>query len=60
MVRSEATQALKSGGLSGWIAGEELGRGGSRARQMVRRLPALADIEVWQRENPGISVLVVR
>lgn len=60
MVRAEATQAVKAGGLTGWIAGEELGRGSRRARDMTRRLPALGDLDVWQRENPGVTVLVVR
>jgi hypothetical protein len=60
MVRSEANRALRAGGLTGWIAGEDLGGRSRRARELVRRLPALADIDVWQRENPGITVLIVR
>jgi hypothetical protein len=60
MVRAEASQATKTGSLSGWIAGEDLGGRSSKARNMVRRLPALARIDAWQRENPGITVLIIR
>ena len=60
MVRSEASRAQSAGDLSGWMAGEDLGRGDRRARDMERRLPALASLDIWKRENPGITVLVCR
>ncbi|MDA0684703.1 MAG: Smr/MutS family protein [Bacteroidetes bacterium] len=60
MVRAEATRALNAGHLSGWIAGEDLGGRSHHTRNLARRLPALASLAVWQRENPGITLLVVR
>jgi len=58
MVRSEAHRALSERVISGWTAGEELAT--RAAKELVRRLPALARIDAWQRDNPGVTILVVR
>ena len=59
LVRSEAAKSLSAGHLLGWVAGEDLGGSSKRVRDLERRLPALVGIEVWKRNNPGITLLVV-
>ncbi len=58
IVRSEAKRATAERTVSGWTPGEQLRTG--MAKDLVRRLPALSSIEAWQRENPGMTIIVVR